>query len=696
MALVHLQAQHEERQQPEDAGVVEDVVGVEPGQQADRDRDDDLGRHPLEDRGHQPPEEHRGEVPHRPVRVGPQPLEVDAADLVPEQRVDPLEDHVGHRDRGDQVPHPRAGVLEGLREVAGDDDERRDVPGVEEVVESSRRHVFLGSSVQEWPITTRMISAILALSNHGSRCFAGAGEALARGSRCLHHGDKLPARSPTRIFPRIRVHVSGSGRPAATPAGGGVRRDRARRAGAALPAGAPRSRTSELWTLPGGGIDFGEHPADAVVREVHEETGLRLRPRRPAVDRLRAPRRRPGRPARRSCTPCGSCTTPGWPPTPRSPGSSRSTGPRSTRAGLRLEDVESGVVPTVPMVLEALAHHRPATRQRLAAYALVLRGDDVLLRATRSAAAARHVDAARWRRRPRGGPAAAAVPRGGRGDRSRGDGRRSCWGCTTSTSPAPPHTVGRRTSTASHLVFAATVGPGDPAVHDARRHHRRGRLGPGGRRRVRRRPGGRGRHRRARRWPGSLDLAHGTESIFTYGAPGLKFGEGASDEIGYDLSQYDVHRVLVITDPGVAATGHPQRVADQMAQFGIEASRLRRRPRRAHRRQLRGGDRARPRHRPVGRVRRRRRRIRHRHRQGGQPAHHQRRRADGLRQRAGRAGPQPREAAQAAGRRADDHRHRRRVDDDLRARRARPEGEDRHQPPAAAPDPGRGRPGARP
>ena len=62
------------------------------------------------------------------------------------------------------------------------------------------------------------------------------------------------------------------------------------------------------------------------------------------------------------------------------------------------------------------------------------------------------------------------------------------------------------------------------------------------------------------------------ESVFTYGAPGLKFGEGASDEIGYDLSQYDVKRVLVITDPGVAATGHPQRVADQMAKFDIEAS----------------------------------------------------------------------------------------------------------------------------
>src|SRR5690242_3095805 len=61
------------------------------------------------------------------------------------------------------------------------------------------------------------------------------------------------------------------------------------------------------------------------------------------------------------------------------------------------------------------------------------------------------------------------------------------------------------------------------------------------------------------------------ESVFTYGAPQLKFGHGAADEIGYDLSLTGARRVLVVTDPGVAATGNPQRVADQMGQFGIDA-----------------------------------------------------------------------------------------------------------------------------
>ena len=61
------------------------------------------------------------------------------------------------------------------------------------------------------------------------------------------------------------------------------------------------------------------------------------------------------------------------------------------------------------------------------------------------------------------------------------------------------------------------------------------------------------------------------ETIFTYGAPALKFGRGAADEIGEDLRSMGVGRALIVTDRGVAATGAPERIAGSLRALGIEA-----------------------------------------------------------------------------------------------------------------------------
>lgn len=61
------------------------------------------------------------------------------------------------------------------------------------------------------------------------------------------------------------------------------------------------------------------------------------------------------------------------------------------------------------------------------------------------------------------------------------------------------------------------------------------------------------------------------ETVFTYGAPGLKFGVGARHELGHDLTQLGARRVLVVTDAGVAATGAPAEIADVLRTASIEA-----------------------------------------------------------------------------------------------------------------------------
>jgi alcohol dehydrogenase class IV len=61
-----------------------------------------------------------------------------------------------------------------------------------------------------------------------------------------------------------------------------------------------------------------------------------------------------------------------------------------------------------------------------------------------------------------------------------------------------------------------------------------------------------------------------TETVFTWGAPPLKFGAGALDEIGFDCGQMGLSRVLIVTDPGVAATGIPERAAESLRSAGLK------------------------------------------------------------------------------------------------------------------------------
>jgi hydroxyacid-oxoacid transhydrogenase len=64
---------------------------------------------------------------------------------------------------------------------------------------------------------------------------------------------------------------------------------------------------------------------------------------------------------------------------------------------------------------------------------------------------------------------------------------------------------------------------------------------------------------------------HANESVFTWGAPPLKFGVGALDEVGLEVAATTAASCLVITDPGVRQAGIPDRVKDHIAAAGVKA-----------------------------------------------------------------------------------------------------------------------------
>jgi alcohol dehydrogenase class IV len=59
------------------------------------------------------------------------------------------------------------------------------------------------------------------------------------------------------------------------------------------------------------------------------------------------------------------------------------------------------------------------------------------------------------------------------------------------------------------------------------------------------------------------------ETIFTLEATPVKFGPGAAGDAGWELARLGVRRALLVTDPHVAALGHPERVRALAAAEGV-------------------------------------------------------------------------------------------------------------------------------
>ncbi len=155
---------------------------------------------------------------------------------------------------------------------------------------------------------------------------------------------------------------------------------------------APRISASPMWTFPGGGIDHGEDPADGLRREVWEETGLEVMlstevrahsAHMPAVWRN----------GRRVDAHAVRFIYDGWvaadAPEPRVMEVDGSTVEARWH---RLEAVRAGEVPVWPVVAETIAVWHPHRLQRVAAYAVITRGESVLL--TRLSQRAHH--AGQW------------------------------------------------------------------------------------------------------------------------------------------------------------------------------------------------------------------------------------------------------------------------------------------------------------
>ncbi len=224
---------------------------------------------------------------------------------------------------------------------------------------------------------------------------------------------------------------------------------------------APRITADELWTLPGGAIEFGEHPRDALVREVHEETGLEATVGETAhiLD------------GRSTFGPVDQHAVriifDAWVPTDApEPQVVEIDGSTVEARWHPLPKVHDGTVPIVGWALDALRSHHPTRHQRLAAHGVARRGDSVLL--TRISAHGHRPGA--WTL-PGGGvdhgePPAASLAR----EFGEETGLTVDVGALLGVHDS--HFIGTAPNGrnedfhAVHLLFEVTVGPGEPQVRE--------------------------------------------------------------------------------------------------------------------------------------------------------------------------------------------------------------------------------------
>lgn len=139
---------------------------------------------------------------------------------------------------------------------------------------------------------------------------------------------------------------------------------------------AERISAQEMWTLPGGGVEHGEDPRDAVVREVYEETGLAATVGETAhVYSAHLPGvRRDGRVVDAHAL---RIVFEGWVPKDSpEPHVVEVDGSTVEAAWKPIEDVLTGRVPVFAMVADALGDLQPPRVQRLAAYGVIARDGD--------------------------------------------------------------------------------------------------------------------------------------------------------------------------------------------------------------------------------------------------------------------------------------------------------------------------------